>query len=91
MDFDPTAIGLLAGTLTTIASIPQLIKSYKTKSTKDVSEPMLLLTCSGVFLWLIYGLFVNNLPLILTNVFTFLLWTAVLALKVKYDGITIFR
>ncbi len=83
-----TLLGLLAGLLTTVASVPQLIKSYKTKSTKDISEPMLLLTCTGVLLWLAYGFLVNSLPLIAANIFTFTLWAAVLALKVKYDGLS---
>lgn len=85
---DFAAIGLLAGALTTLASVPQLIKSYGTKSTKDISELMLLLTCIGVSLWLAYGLLVNNLPLIVANIFTLALWLGVFLLKLKYDGIS---
>ena len=88
MTFDIEIFGFVGGFLTTIASVPQLVKAYKTKSTKDISEPMLILVCSGVFMWLVYGLFSGNLPLILANIFTFMLWFTIFILKVKYDGLS---
>ena len=57
-----TLIGLLAGTLTTIAFIPQLQQTWRTRSAQDVSLGMLLTFVTGVFLWLIYGLLLGALP-----------------------------
>jgi MtN3 and saliva related transmembrane protein len=77
-------VGLLAGTLTTIAFFPQLAKTWKSKSARDMSMGMLVTFCTGVFLWLIYGLLIHSLPVILANVVTFLLAGAILALKIKH-------
>lgn len=79
-----TAIGLLAGTLTTIAFIPQVIKTWQSKSTKDVSLGMFLLFSTGVFLWLVYGIFKQDIAVILANFITFILASIILWLKVKY-------
>lgn len=77
-------IGLLAGTLTTIAFVPQLTKTWRTKSAKDISFLMLLTFCSGVLLWILYGILFHSIPVIITNVVTFLLAGAILVLKLKY-------
>jgi MtN3 and saliva related transmembrane protein len=49
-----TIIGLIAAALTVIAFFPQLMKVWKTKSTKDISLGMFSLFCSGVFLWFVH-------------------------------------
>jgi MtN3 and saliva related transmembrane protein len=79
-----TFIGLLAGTLTTIAFIPQLQQTWRTRSANDVSLGMLLTFIIGVFLWLIYGLMLGALPIILANLITLVLTLAILILKVRY-------
>jgi MtN3 and saliva related transmembrane protein len=79
-----TMIGLLAGTLTTIAFLPQLTKTWRSKSAKDISLGMFLIFCSGVFLWLIYGILIDALPIILANTVTLILSSAILILKLKY-------
>jgi len=79
-----TIIGLVAGTLTTIAFLPQLTMTWRSKSAKDVSLGMFLIFCSGVFLWLIYGILIDALPIILTNTATLILSGAILMLKLKY-------
>jgi MtN3 and saliva related transmembrane protein len=79
-----TLIGLLAGALTTIAFLPQLTKTWKSKSAKDISLGMFLTFCTGVLLWLIYGILINALPVILANTVTLILSGAILALKLKY-------
>ncbi|HKN87735.1 MAG TPA: SemiSWEET transporter [Nitrospiraceae bacterium] len=79
-----TIIGLVAGTLTTIAFLPQLTMTWKSKSAKDVSLGMFLIFCSGVLLWLIYGILIDALPIILTNTATLILSGAILMLKLKY-------
>jgi MtN3 and saliva related transmembrane protein len=79
-----TILGLLAALLTTISLLPQLIRVVKTKSTKDISMSMFSLFCCGVFLWFVYGLFTNHLPIILANAIAFLQALVILGYKVKY-------
>ncbi len=78
-----TAVGLLAGTLTTIAYVPQVVKSWRTGSTSDVSLTMFAIMVSGVTLWLIYGALVGDIPIICANGVTLLLAGTVLVLKIK--------
>ena len=79
-----TFLGLIAGALTTIAFLPQVIKTWKTKKTEDISLGMFLILCSGILLWLIYGLLTNDLPLVLANGVTFLFAVIILLFKLKY-------
>ena len=79
-----TLVGLLAGTLTTIAFIPQLQQTWRTRSAQDVSLGMLITFVTGVFLWLIYGLMLGALPVILANVINLVLTLAILILKMRY-------
>ena len=79
-----TLIGLIAGTLTTIAFIPQLQQTWRTRSAQDISLSMLLTFVTGVFLWLIYGLLLGALPIILANLITLVLPSAILILKMRY-------
>jgi MtN3 and saliva related transmembrane protein len=79
-----TLIGLTAGSLTTIAFLPQALKTWKTRSTRDISLGMFLTFCTGVTLWIIYGLLVRDLPVILTNVATLILATTILWFKLVY-------
>ena len=62
-----TIIGLSAGFLTTISLLPQLIKLYKTKLTRDISIYWTLLLTIGIVLWLIYGIILRDVPLIFAN------------------------
>lgn len=78
-------IGFVAGTLTTIAFLPQLQRTWATKSADDMSLAMLLTFTTGVFLWLIYGVYLTAWPIIATNAITFVLTLAILVLKLKYQ------
>ncbi len=79
-----TCIGLFAGVLTTISFLPQAIKTWKTKSTKDISLEMFLCFCLGVILWVIYGFFTHNLPVFMANFATFVLAFTILVCKLRY-------
>ena len=79
-----TILGLIAGFLTTINALPQVIKTWKTKKTKDISLLMYVTLTLGIILWLIYGLLVQDLPLILANSITLILVFIVLIFKLKY-------
>jgi MtN3 and saliva related transmembrane protein len=77
-------IGYIAGTLTTISFLPQVIRTWKMRETKDFSLAMLLLFATGILLWTVYGIRTGSLPVILANVITFLLIIVLLAMKIRY-------
>ena len=68
-----TILGLVAATLTTTSFLPQVIKVIKTKHVKDLSLNMYLLLGTGILFWTIYGVFRNDLPVILANGISFIL------------------
>jgi MtN3 and saliva related transmembrane protein len=78
-------IGFVAGTLTTIAFLPQLQRTWTTKSADDKSLAILLPFTTGVFLWLVYGLYLTAWPIVVTNAFTLTLTLRILVLKLKYQ------
>jgi MtN3 and saliva related transmembrane protein len=77
-------VGYAAGFLATAAFVPQVVQTFKARSTEDISLGMYLLFCAGVALWLIYGILIASWPVILSNFVTLVLSGAVLALKLKY-------
>lgn len=79
-----TAVGFMAGALTTVAFLPQLQRTWRTRSADDVSLAMLLTFTTGVLLWFVYGLLVQSWPIVVTNVVTFLLTAAILILKLRF-------
>ena len=84
MNFDIVGImGFIAGLLTTIAFLPQVIKVYRTKSTKDISLPMYVIFTIGVATWVVYGLMLNSMDVFIFNVITFILAIVILAYKLK--------
>jgi len=83
MDFT-TTLGLVAGTLTTAAYLPQVLKTWKSKSADGISWSMLVILCFGVVLWLLYGVYEHDLPVICANVVTLMLSTLILGLKIRY-------
>lgn len=83
MEFN-TIIGLAAGFCTTIAFLPQAIKTWKTKSAKDLSLGMYSIFCTGVVLWLTYGILISDLPIILTNVASLSLAFSILYFKLSF-------
>lgn len=80
-----TTLGLIAGTLTTAAYCPQLVKTWRSKSAGDISWSMLITLCVGILLWLVYGVYVRDWPVILANVVTLMLTSVILGLKVRYE------
>jgi len=77
-------IGLLAGTLTTIAFVPQVIKIWKTKHARDLSLGMFAIFSSGVLLWLWYGIAIGATPIIVANAVTLGLSLTILVFRIKY-------
>ncbi len=79
-----TILGLVAGTLTTLSFLPQLIKAWKSRSTHDISIGMFTLLAVGVGLWIIYGIVTADVPVIAANSLTLLFVGLILALKLRY-------
>lgn len=85
MSFDINLIGFLAGFCTTIAFIPQVIKVWKTKRTRDISLVMFVTFTFGVLCWTIYGIFISNLPMIIANAITLILASLILVAKIRFN------
>ena len=77
-------LGYLAGILTTAAFVPQVMKTWKTRSAKDVSLGMFAIFCTGVLLWLVYGVLKKDPRVAIANAITLLLAGLILILKVRY-------
>lgn len=78
-----THLGLLAGTLTSIAAIPQVVKTLRTHHARDISIWQPVLLAVGVALWLVYGIMLGNQPLIISNIIPLVCnaWLVVLKLR----------
>jgi MtN3 and saliva related transmembrane protein len=76
-------IGYAAAVLTTAAFFPQVLKSFRSRETNHISLGMYVLLCSGIILWLIYGLMLDALPIILANIVTLILAGAILFMKLR--------
>lgn len=79
------AIGIVAGLLTTLAYVPQVLKVWRSRSARDISLSMFLMMNLGIALWLAYGLLIGSPGLILANAATLCLTAAVLVAKLKFD------
>jgi len=84
LDFLSEYLGFLAGTLTTLAFLPQVLKVWSTKSTKDISLSMFFIFTTGVTLWLIYGIIIENFSLIFANAITLVLSGSILLAKLIF-------
>lgn len=83
MNWD-TIIGLAAAILTTVAYVPQAIKSVRLRSTGDISIIMYIAMNAGILLWLVYGIAISNLPVILANSVTIIFTGTILFMKIRY-------
>ncbi len=79
-------LGLTAGAFTTIAFLPQVLKTWKSRSAKDLSLGMFSLFCVGVAMWLAYGIMVRDIPVIAANLLTLLLASTLLFFKFRFKN-----
>ena len=79
-----TLLGLAAACCTTAAFVPQVVKTWKTRSTADLSLSMFLVLVIGVVLWLAYGMLLGDVPLIVSNGITLILTGIILVFKLRY-------
>lgn len=80
----PTTIGFVAGILTSIAAIPQVIKTLKTRHVRDISIWQPLLLALGLALWMTYGILINDLPLIMANITPLICNVVLTGMKIRY-------
>lgn len=79
-----TIIGFIAGILTAISMLPQLVKTVKEKKAAHISVIMLLVLMIGVSLWIVYGFLNKDWPIIITNIISFGLNVGMFFLRIKY-------
>ena len=79
-----TAVGLAAGTLTTLAFIPQVVRVWRSRSARDISPPTFAALTLGTALWLTYGVLMDDIPLMAANGITLGLVAAVLWGKIAF-------
>ena len=77
-------LGFVAGALTTLALVPEIIKTAKMKETHDLSLLWLGMLGSGTFLWTGYGIAIGSYPIIIANAFSFVTVVILFLLKLKY-------
>ena len=74
-------LGFVAAGLSSISFLPQLIKIWKFRSVKDISTGMYVIYTFSVILWLIYGIIIKSAPIILAEILTLILVSAILTMK----------
>jgi MtN3 and saliva related transmembrane protein len=75
--------GLIAAGLTTFAFLPQVVQTWRSRSTEGLNLPMLAVLASGIVLWTIYGFGTGQLPVILANTITLCLVAILLGMKLR--------
>jgi len=83
MDYIPL-VGFAAGTLCTLAYLPQALHSFRTRSVRDISLLMLVSLNLGLLLWVAYGFLIHSLPIMLPNAVTFFLAFPLLVMKLRF-------
>lgn len=78
-------LGYTAGAITSLTFLPQVIKTWKEKSAKDVSLLMFIVAASNEVLWIVYGILQNDWVIILTNVCVLAMSLVMIFLKLRYD------
>lgn len=83
-NMNPEIVGLIASVFLSIAGLPQVLKSWRTKKVDDISIVMILLLLFAFSLWIIYGIAISELPIIIVNGISFMFMAVALLLKIKY-------
>jgi MtN3 and saliva related transmembrane protein len=79
-----TILGLAAGILTSAAIVPQLLKTFRSRKARDISIWQPLILNAGMVLWLLYGIFIHDLPLIVANSFSIICNSLLIAMKILF-------
>tara|TARA_Y100000589_G_C26884963_1_gene519608 strand:+ start:324 stop:596 length:273 start_codon:yes stop_codon:yes gene_type:complete len=86
-DLSVDIYGYIAALLTTLAFLPQLIKTIRTKRAEDVSLVTLLMFITGVLSWIIYGYKISSFPVLTANIVTFILNFLILIFKIRFSNL----
>lgn len=78
-------IGYLAAVLTSIAFLPQVVRTYRTQDVSGISLPMYGLMSAGVALWIVYGICLRAWPIVLANGTSMALALSVLCMKILFS------
>ena len=84
LNFNVEIFGYFAALLTTLAFLPQLIKTLKTQKADDVSLITLIMFLTGVMSWVIYGYKISSVPILMANIITFILNFLILIFKIIF-------
>ena len=82
---DVTAIGLMAGALTSFAAVPQVFRTWRTRRARDLSIWQAIFLTVGMLLWLAYGILLRDIPLIVANLFSIICYLVLIAMKIIFD------
>lgn len=85
MDATLELFGLIAGAVTSMGFIPQLVKGYKTKKLEDISYLMPIVLAIGMTMWFIYGLLINAIAVIFANLFGVSCCLILFGMKKRYS------
>ncbi len=80
-----TLLGLAAGTICTASFVPQAVRIWTTRSSRDISLAMYLWFSVGIALWIVYGVLIASFPIIAANAVTLLLSCSIIAMKLAFD------
>jgi MtN3 and saliva related transmembrane protein len=75
--------GIVAASLTTLAWMPQAIRTIRTRDTAAISPVFQSMMALGILLWLVYGLMIGSMPLVIANIVTFIPVVAILVVKLR--------
>ena len=81
-----TALGTVAGILSTSSFVPQVIKAYREGNTEAISKKMYIVTVSAFVLWTVYGFVIGSWPIIIFNILSLILSSTILVLKLRNDS-----
>lgn len=81
---ETTWLGLLAGAITSFAAVPQVVRTYRTRHARDISIWQPVLLTAGMALWLVYGIILNDVPLIAANIFSIVCYSLLIAMKISF-------
>ncbi len=76
--------GIMAGSITALSTLPQLIKIIKEKKVEDISIWMLIMLITGLSFWTLYGFLKHDIPILVTNLFSLLVNFILVGFRIKY-------
>ena len=82
-----TVLGLIAGALTTLSFLPQVIRTMRTRSARDLSWTWIVMMTAGITAWCVYGMLRVDVPVIVANGITFVLVMSLAVLKARHERV----